>query len=137
MKKIIKIFSILLIVLTITGCDSKKKDTEKKNENVKIEMKDKEVVKEQIVKGLKISDVNMQVIDGMTNFSAKVTNTNKEEMKVETIKIIVKDADKKEMARLTGYVGATLQPNEAKDIINTTDVDLSKAKSISYEIEQE
>ncbi|MBE6161250.1 MAG: hypothetical protein E7158_03420 [Firmicutes bacterium] len=137
MKKFIKIFSILLVALTITGCGSKKKNEDKKETPVKIEMKDKEVVKEQTVKGLKISNVNMQVIDGMTNFSAKVTNTTKEDMKVETVKIIVKDENKKEMAKLTGYVGSILKPNETKDIINTTDIDLSKAKSISYEIEQE
>ena len=119
----------------VAGCNSKKKSETKKDEPVKIEMKDKEITKEQTVSGLKISDVNMQVVDGMTNFSAKVTNVSKDDKEVETVKIIVKDENKKEIAKLTGYVGATLKPNETKDIINTTDIDLSKAKSISYEVE--
>ena len=134
MKKTIKnICLILLILIVATGCSFKKdKKKEENSKSTMVELKDKKITKEQEIDGIKISDVKMNVVDGLTTFNAKATNTTKEDKNIEIIYIIVKDKDDKEIAKLTGYIGGDLKPNESRDIVNTTDIDLSNAKSITY-----
>ena len=130
-KKVFKIFLLFIVCFMLVGCKNK---TENKKEKVKeINLTNESITKEQIVDGIKISDIEMKVVDGMTTFNAKATNTTKENIDVETIKIIVQDEKEKEIVTLTGYIGS-LKVDESKKIINSTDIDLSKAKSIKYEI---
>lgn len=130
-----KICLITLICILLTGCGTKKnnKNESKKDNQVKIELKDDSIVKEQTIDGLKISNVKMEVIDGITTYTASITNITNSNIEVDNIKIVVKDDKNDILATLTGYIGAILKPNDTKNIVNTTDIDLSKAKSISYE----
>ena len=130
-KKFLKMFLLVLVCFTLVGCGKKQDTKEEKSKETKLTSKD--ITKEQTVSGISISEVEMKVVDGMTTFNATATNTTEKDIDVETIKIIVQDEKGKEIVTLTGYIGS-LKTKESKKIINSTDIDLSKAKSIKYEI---
>ena len=134
MKKILRNVSLICLCLLLTGCFGKKKEETKKEEPNKTVVDSKNVIKEQTVEGLKIGSVDLNVIDGISSFKATVTNTTEKNIVVEQVDVIIKGKDGKELITLPGYIGGTIKPNESKDIVSTTDMDLSKADSISYKV---
>ena len=135
MKKVIRnIFLISLCLVLVTGCGKKEKIEKKENKQNKTVVKSKNVIKEQTVDGLKINNVNLTVSDGITTYTAGVTNTTEKDVVVEDIDVIVKNKKGNELVSLIGYIGGTIKPNETKNIISTTDMDLKKADSITYKV---
>ena len=130
-RKSLKIFLLVLVCLMLTACGGKVEVKKEKTSETKLTSKD--ITKDQTVDGIKISSVEMKVVDGMTTFNATATNTTEKDSNIETIKIIVQDENEKEIFALTGYIGS-LKKGETKKIVNSTDIDLSNAKSIRYEI---
>ena len=133
MKKIIRGICLISLCILLTGCFGKKetKNEEKVNKTV---IENKNVTKEQEVDGVKISDIQLSVSDGLSTYTAKVTNESKKEINIEDIDIIVKDDKDKELVKMIGYIGGTIKPDETKEIISTTDMDLSKANLITYKV---
>ncbi len=81
---------------------------------------------------INISSINIQEENGITKYEAKILAT--EDTSIKYIKIIMKDEENKEIVSLIGYVGSTISNKESKEIEASTDADLSKIKSIEYEI---
>lgn len=134
MKKIIFIsISVLLITGILTGCGCKKSD---KIESIVPQYEANfDITKEQEVEGLKFTDVSLIINkNGISEFSAKVTNTNDEIYKLSTIKMIFKDKKGNLVDYFIGVIGSDITPNESRSLTFTTDKDLTKASQIEYEI---
>ena len=134
MKKIFKGVCLICLCVLLTGCFGKKKTETKEVKENKSIIDNKNVLKEQAIDGIKISNVALSVTDGLSTYTAKVTNTTDKDISIEDIDIIVKNKEEKELVKMLGYIGSTIKPNEEKNIISTTDMDLSNADSISYKI---
>ncbi len=134
MRKIIFIsISVLLITGILTGCGCKKRD---KIESIVPQYEANfDITKEQEVEGLKFTDVSLIINkNGISEFSAKVTNTNDEIYKLSTIKMIFKDKKGNLVDYFIGVIGSDITPNESRSLTFTTDKDLTKASQIEYEI---
>lgn len=58
----------------------------------------------------------------------------KDDINISYINIIFKDDQNNEIVKLLGYVGSTLKSGEKKHIEALTDADLSKVKTVEYEV---
>ena len=135
MKRVLKGVCLICLCVLLTGCfGNKKTDKKEKTKENKIVIDKKDVVKEQEIDGIKISNVNLNVIDGLSTYTATVTNTTDKNISIEDIDIIIKDKEEKELVSMLGYIGGTIKPNDKKEIISTTDLDLNDANSIIYKI---
>ena len=121
MKRIFKCICVISLCVLLTGCFGKKtnKVEEKVNKTV---IDNKNVIKEQEVDGVKISDIQLSVSDGLSTYTAKVTNTSKKDISIE-------DAEKEFVGKRYGefktavadVVCAELEPfqNRYKEIVET------------------
>lgn len=138
MKKIIMVsFTVLLIVGLVTGCGCKKK--EKVKVKVKEEIKvntNKDVIKNQEVDGIKMTNTSMVTTNGLTKLVTSVTNDTDKDYKLDEYMIIIKDKDGKEIVKIPGYVGDTIKAGETRTINSSVDIDLSNAASIEYEVKK-
>lgn len=138
MKKIIMMsFTVLLIVGLVTGCGCKKK--EKVKVKVKEEIKvntNKDVIKNQEVDGIKMTNTSMVTTNGLTKLVTSVTNDTDKDYKLDEYRIIIKDKDGKEIVKIPGYVGDTIKAGETRTINSSVDIDLSNAASIEYEVKK-
>ena len=138
MKKIIMMsFTVLLIVGLVTGCGCKKK--EKVKVKVKEEIKvntNKDVIKNQEVDGIKMTNTSMVTTNGLTKLVTSVTNDTDKDYKLDEYMIIIKDKDGKEIVKIPGYVGDTIKSGETRTINSSVDIDLSNAASIEYEVKK-
>jgi len=129
MKKII-IMLIGLILVTGCGCDKNKK----KEEEVIKENLQQEVIKDQTLEVFTFTNTSLTYQKNTTLLVTVVTNTSSETQYLKQFKIHVWDKDGKEIRTLTGFVGASLEPNESKTINSSCGEDLTNAASITYEI---
>ena len=126
MKKIlIIIFSLLLL----TGCTSKKNNDEfiKVNQN-------ENVIKEQTIADLKINDITLYYDKGVSNFRAKINNETENNINISEIKIIFKNKNETIITSLIVNDINEIPLQSYKYITMTSDIDLSDAYSIEYEI---
>ncbi len=137
MKKMIMSLILMLLVLgLITGCGCSKKETTKKEENeVKINTNEN-VIKDQEIDGIKMTNTSMITTNGITKLVTNVTNESNGDYQLEEYTIIVKDKEGKEIIRIPGYVGETIKAGETKIINSSVDMDLSNAESIEYEVKK-
>ena len=134
---IVVILLILVIGLSTFFLASKKnKDKENDDKFVTSANDNSEVIKEQIVDGLKISNVMLVVKEEGSSFSADVTNISDKEIKGKTLEIIFKTSTDKKVLDLLGYFGDSIKPNETKQINTNTSRRLNKniIKSVEYKI---
>jgi uncharacterized protein YcfL len=126
-----KILIIILSLLIITGCAcSKKNNNESKLENNLNE----ELIKEQIISDIQISNINIVYENEISTFTAIVTNNGKSNKKIGVIDIIFKDEEGQEIITLKGLIDKNLKPNESSSINAGTSIDLRNAKNIEYKI---
>lgn len=142
-KKIVLIIAVViiaiisaLIMFTLNDNSDNKKIDENPKQKEKVESKVKEnknknVIKEQIVDGIKISDVKVEIINGLTTFTAKATNTTENPINFKGVDIHVKGNVE---VTLGAYGFSVINPGETLDLINYSDVDLEKAKEVTYSI---
>ena len=136
---IVVILLILVIGLSTFFLASKKnKDKENDDKFVTSANDNSEVIKEQIVDGLKISNVMLVVKEEGSSFSADVTNISDKEIKDKTLKIIFKTSTDKKVLDLLGYFGYSIKPGETKQINTNTSRRLNKniIKSVEYKIKE-
>ena len=133
-KIIIILLSVILLVGIVTSIfivsDDKKQTEGKKEKNVK-ENTNKNVVKEQVVDGIKISDIKVEITNGLTTFTAKATNITENPINFKGINIIV-TGDTDVVLSVNGY--SVINSGETLDLINYSDVDLEKATNIDYKV---
>ena len=136
MKKIIMMsFTVLLIVGLVTGCGCKKKEKVKVKEEIKVNT-NKDVIKNQEVDGIKMTNTSMVTTNGLTKLVTSVTNDTDKDYKLDEYMIIIKDKDGKEIVKIPGYVGDTIKAGETRTINSSVDIDLSNAASIEYEVKK-
>lgn len=132
MKRRILLLSLILII--VTGCAKKekidKKETIKEQPVVVTKLENKSV------NNLEINNVNIKTSDGISVFTADVTNKSKEDKDIDSIKITLKDKNNKELTVLTGYIGGTIKSNETKQIVSNSDFTFKNVKTVEYEIER-
>ena len=132
MKKTIKIILIGIIGLNIiTGCFKK----EEKKEEVKVNTNEN-VVKDQEVEGLKMTNTSLVYENGTTVLVTEVINEKEEDITVKRIRIKVKDKEGNTLTTLIGTIADTIKPGESRTIETETPLDLSKAESVEYSIEK-
>lgn len=138
MKKIINITIMLLVCLTlVTGCgkDKTKNDGKKEDNMPTIEVNDnQEVIKDQNIDGIEITNTSLVYEDGISYLKATVTNNTGVDYELNEYKINVKDSDGNIRVTMPGYVGSILKNGESKNINTMISEDLSKAYSIEYEV---
>lgn len=85
-----------------------------------------------VIDNIKLSDINIVESDGITKYVATVST--KKEQNINYVRILFKDENNKTIVSLIGYVGTSLTTKDTRIINASTDADLSKVKSIEYEI---
>lgn len=138
MKKVISLSLMLLVCLTlVTGCGkNNKKEENKKDDNKQtVEVNDnQEVIKDQNIDGIEITNTSLIYEDGISYLTATVTNNTGVDYELNEYKINVKDSDGNIIVTMPGYVGSILKNGESKNINTMISEDLSKAYSIEYEV---
>ena len=79
-----------------------------------------------------ISSINIKEEDGLMKYEAEINA--KDDIDISYINIIFKDDQNNEIVKLLGYVGSTLKSGEKKHIEASIDADLSKVKTVEYEV---
>ena len=138
MKKIVNITLMLLVCLTlVTGCvkDKTKNDDKKEDDKPTIEVNDnKEVIKDQNIDGIEITNTSLVYEDGISYLNATVTNNTGSDYELNEYRINVKDSEGNIIVTMPGYVGSVLKNGESKTINTMITENLSKAYSIEYEV---
>lgn len=131
MKKVAYLALVASLVLTLSvGCGNSEEET---NNN---EQKNQEIVKEQNMNGVSITNITLTTKDNTTTYQATVTNTTEEVKHVTKIDITLKDKDGNVIGTSVGFVDADLQPTEARIIQCNFDGDLTQtAVSVDYVVE--
>lgn len=130
MNKIVKIILISLIGLSLlTGCGKK----EEIEPPIKVNTNEN-VIKNQEVEGLRMTNTSLVYENGTTTLVTEVTNNTKEDYPVKRIKITVKDKEGNIITTLIGTIADTIKPGESRIIDSDTPIDLSEAESIEYSI---
>ena len=136
MKKVINISLMLLVCLTlVTGCGkNNNRDNNKDNKSdMKVNTND-EVIKDQNIDGLEITNTSLVYENGLSYFSATVTNNTGSDYELNEYRINVKDSEGNIIITIPGYVGSIIKNGESKNINSQVTEDLSKAASIEYEV---
>lgn len=131
MKKVAYLALVASLVLTLSvGCGNSEEET---NNN---EQKNQEIVKEQNMNGVSITNITLTTQDNTTTYQATVTNATEEVKHVTKIDITLKDKDGNVIGTSVGFVDADLQPTEARIIQCNFDGDLTQtAVSVDYVVE--
>lgn len=131
-KKIVTLGIVALLMVTVAGCGCKKK-TDGYDINAKsVSNTSANVVKDQVVDGVKFSNVMMSIKSGQTSFTCDAENQGKDTVSAKYLVIHANDADGKELSKLIVAFGE-LKSGETKQISVANDTDMTKAKSVTYE----
>ena len=136
MKKIINVSLMLLVCLTlVTGCGKNNEKDNNKDSKTDMEVNtNDEVIKDQNIDGLEITNTSLVYENGLSYFSATVTNNTGSDYELNEYRINVKDSEGNIIITIPGYVGSIIKNGESKNINSQVTEDLSKAASIEYEI---
>ena len=130
MNKTLKIILISLMGLSLlTGCGKK----EEIEPPIKVNTNEN-VIKDQEVEGLTMTNTSLVYENGTTTLVTEVTNNTKEDYPVKRIKITVKDKEGNIITTLIGTIADTIKPGESRIIDSDTPIDLSEAESIEYSV---
>lgn len=89
-------------------------------------------LKDANIGNVKLSNISMKEENGITKYEANIKAS--EDTSIKYVRIIIKDESNNEIVTLIGYVGSSISKNSDRTIEASTDADLSKIKSIEYEI---
>lgn len=87
---------------------------------------------DQTVSGLEFKNAELEYEDGLSRYTVDVTNTLKEKYNLNSINIIFKDKDGKEIVTLLGYIGEEIDVSETKLLDTSIDIEISNIDSIKY-----
>lgn len=124
MKKII----IIICLLALTGCGQKKEKLE--NDIVNI---NEEILKTQTVEDIEFDNTTVIYSNGMTNFNTTIKN-NGADKKIDYIFVSFKTKNDILLEQFKIPVLDTLNSKDNKIITMSTDVNLTNAYKITYEI---
>ncbi|MBP3766365.1 MAG: hypothetical protein J6G98_04215 [Bacilli bacterium] len=121
-----KVLLFIISLLFITGCSSKDNHINAKVNNNEL------ILKEQVIDSLKFSDISLMYEKGTSTFRVTITNTG-EKISPESLNIIFKSKSDSVITILDGTFGE-IDKGTSIDLTLTSDVDLSDAYKIEYEI---
>ena len=137
MNKTIRIIVIIITVIVIIGINIISKQGKKEKEEPLIKVNTNEnVVKDQEVEGLKMTNTSLVYENGTTTLVTEVINEKEEDITVKRIRIKVKDKEGNILTTLIGTIADTIKPGESRTIETETPLDLSKAESVEYSVEK-
>ncbi len=133
-----KKFLIIVLVLIVIGIGgflifNHKKESPKEVPS-KVTEKNKELIKDQIVENVTITNIALSTKNGKSVFSAKINNLTSDLLEIKSINILVRDKESNELITLTGYFGGVLEPEGHQTITAETPTDLSQAKTIEFSL---
>lgn len=135
MMKKIALLSLVFVALMTTGCGSEKEaKKENKKEPETVINTEKDVIKDQEVDGLTMSNTVLSTTDGVTTLTVEVKNNSGEDYHLSKINVIVKDVTGNTIFTVPCYIGNVITNGATKMINTTLDVDLNNAVSIEYNI---
>ena len=130
-KSIIVLLVLLSTLLVFTGCGKKK------DKKLDIEVNtEEEVIKDQEVDGLKLTNTSLTKVDNNWTLVTEVSNNTGADYVLDEFTIIIKDADGNILTSIPGYVGGTIPNGETRTINSSTIRDLSKAAKVEYEVKK-
>ena len=130
MKKVFLV--IMVLVVFTTGCGKKAQIERIPEESIKSNTNE-EVIGKKEIDGLTIEKSSLVYEDGLSTLTTSITNTTQERMMVDSIKITYIDSEDNETV-LVGPIGDYIEPSQVVYITSTTDIDLSAAVKVVYEI---
>lgn len=123
-----KIFLVITLLCLMTGCGEKKEDTNAILNN------NTDIIKEQIVNGLTMSDVSLSYKDGISTFGVTLNNNTNESITINKFDVVFKTENGTVITILNGSVEDVIENNSSITVTITSDVDLSEAYSLEYQI---
>ena len=134
MKKILLTTLVVLSIFTLTGCGKENNNKSVKIDNEKIKTNtNEEVIKEVEIDGLKINRSSLVYEEGICTLTTSITNVSNDVIVVDSVKIIYSDKEGNETI-LLAPVGDPITQNQTVYVTSTTDIDLTNAVSVRYEI---
>lgn len=85
---------------------------------------------DQTVESIQFSDATLEG----NKLTIVVTNTLSTTYSLKTINVKILDSSSKEITTMKGYIGNTIESGSSKQLVVSTDVDLTNATSVTYTI---
>lgn len=135
MKKKIGIILVACLAMFATGCgcDKKEEKVEKKEDEVKVNTSE-DIVKDQVVEGLKLTNTSLSSQNGMATLVTEVSNDTGKDEYLLSFNIYIKDKDGNVIAENTGYVGEVIPNGTSRTITSSWDQELVGATAVEYSI---
>ena len=116
-------------IILITGCSNSK--TDEKNAKVN---NNENITKEQVIGNYSVSNASLVYDKGTSIFKITITNTTDNILNINDFKITFKSESGSVITVLNGFSIDNMEPNVGLEISLDSDVDLSDAASVEYEI---
>ncbi len=135
MKKKIGIILVACLAMFATGCgcDKKEEKVEKKEDEVKVNTSE-DIVKDQVVEGLKLTNTSLSSQNGMATLVTEVSNNTGKDEYLLSFNIYIKDKDGNIIAENFGYVGEVIPNGTSRTITSSWDQELVGATAVEYSI---
>lgn len=135
MKKKIGIILVACLAMFATGCgcDKKEEKVEKKEDEVKVNTSE-DIVKDQVVEGLKLTNTSLSSQNGMATLVTEVSNNTGKDEYLLSFNIYIKDKDGNVIAENFGYVGEVIPNGTSRTITSSWDQELVGATAVEYSI---
>lgn len=127
-KRISILFTMLLVVMLVTGCGCSKKKNENKIDNTNNE--DSSVIKDQVFEGLEF--VNVSIENG--EVTTVVINNTGVVYEGSKFSIDIKDNNGSSIVKLTDEVKSPMESGTTLTVVTKTNADLSNAAAIEYSV---
>lgn len=145
MKKLLALSLVGLLVFA--GCgkkdDNKNNNSTNNDNNQQQEQQEQpkvntseEVIQDKTLEEFTFTNTSMIYENGSTTLETTVTNTSNQTSYLQEFLIHAKDEDGKEIVTLIGFVGDSIAAGESKVITSGVSMDLTNAKSITYEVKR-
>lgn len=125
MKRLLIVLGLLMI---FTGCKEASTTNNIKTNN------NENIIKEQVVGNLLLNQVSLTYEKGTSTFSVQITNQTSESVAINQFDVTFKTKNGSVIATLQGTLGDSLDGNTSIVITMTSDIDLTQAYSLEYNI---
>ena len=125
-----KIIILILSLFLITGCSLFNKEAvvnSEVNNNA-------DIIKEQIVGNFTVSNISLVYLNGTSNFDVNITNNTEEELTISRFNVTFKTKSGTVITTISGNTGIKVQAKGTIEESMVSDVDLSNAYSVEYDI---
>ena len=124
-----KLIVVILSLFILTGCNNSTVVNNSKVNN------NESITKEQVVGNFTFSNISLIYEKGSSTFKVSVTNNTDTKLEVNKFNIILKTSSGDTITILNGYIGDEIEANTTIESSISSDIDLSEAYSVEFEIE--